>query len=217
MDNPGTQTNYQDTKLTLQAVATSSAGYQLTWSASGLPSGLTIDSSSGLISGQVDASPGTYNVTVSASDPIVNPPSAVKFSWIVSADVGSEVTNKGSGLCLNDFQWSITPGNLIMVWHCTTTGKPGNEKFRHPTSIAELTVFGQCVTAPPDAAAGELAHIDPCTGVPGQKWYHSKGEYILQEPKKNLCLTDPLNAAINGIPVMFEKCTSAKDQQWAGS
>jgi hypothetical protein len=209
LDNPGTQANYQHTNLTLQVIGTSSDGYQLAWSASGLPSGLTIDTSSGLISGKALAAPGTYNVTVSAKDPTVTSPSAVNFSWIVKADVGSNITNKGSRLCLNDEDSAITPGNSVIVWHCTNVGQ---EKFSHPTSRAELTVFGQCVTDPAGRGAGQLMKIDPCKGSSDQEWDHSKGEYILQ--KNHLCLTDPYNATINGMPVVLEKCTNAKDQQW---
>jgi putative Ig domain-containing protein/ricin-type beta-trefoil lectin protein len=210
MDNPGTQANYQHTKLSLQAIGTSSDGFQLTWSASGLPSGLTINSSSGLISGKVVATPGTYNVTVSASDPTVTSPSTVSFSWTVNADAGSNVTNKGSRLCLNDYNSATIPGNLIIVWHCSNVGQ---EKFSHPASRAELIVFGQCVTDHGGGGVGQRINIYPCTGSRDQEWYHSKGEYILQA--NNLCLTDPYDATLNGMPVVLEKCTNAKDQQWA--
>jgi hypothetical protein len=213
LDNPGTQGNYQYTRVSLQAIGTSSDGYQLTWSAKGLPSGLTIDTSDGLISGKAEATPGTYNVTVSASDPTVaNSPATVRFSWTVNADVGGNVTNKGSGLCLNDYSAVTTPGNLIIVWHCSSVGQ---EKFTHPTSRAELIVFGQCVTDQHNLGVGQLMRIDPCTGSHAQEWTHSKGEYILEQ--NNLCLTDPYNATLNGMPVVLEKCTGAKDQLWAGS
>lgn len=216
MDNPGTQSDYQWVKqISLQMIGTSSYGYELTWSASGLPAGLTINPSDGLISGQVQGNPGTYPVTVTASDPTVTTPPTVNFDWIVSADVGSTVKNKGSGLCLNDSKWTTTPGNEVFLWHCD---KIGNEKFSHPANTDELIVFGQCLTDPHSTrGAGQLLEIFPCASptTTDQEWYYnSKKEYILQA--NNLCLTDPADATQNGTPVTVDKCTDAKDQQWLG-
>jgi hypothetical protein len=211
VQSPGTQSNYQYSKLSLQAIGTSSSGFQLTWTHSGLPSGLTMNSSSGLISGQVKAPPGTYSVTVSATD--TTGTASVIFNWIVTADVGSTVTNRGSGVCLNDYKSLITPGNEVVLWTCNTAG---NEKFSHPTNKGELIVFGQCLTDPHAEGAGQIQQIYPCTGSAIQEWYHnSSGEYVLR--KNNLCLTDPGNATQNGTPGVIEKCTNASDQHWLGS
>lgn len=54
--------------FTYQMVAASSKGYQIsTWSISGNPSGVTIGTSDGLITG-TDVAPGTYDITVTAVD-----------------------------------------------------------------------------------------------------------------------------------------------------
>jgi hypothetical protein len=209
VQSPGNQGNYQYTKLTLQAIGTSSDGFRVTWSATGLPSGMSI-SSSGLISGQVKGAPGSYTVQVSASD--TTGTASARFAWAVKADVGSTVTNKGSGVCLNDYKWMITPGNEIVLWKC---GSYGNEKFTHPTSRGELIVFGQCLTDPRNHGAGQIQQIYPCTGSANQEWYHnSKHEYVLK--KNGLCLTDPANATQNGTPAVIEPCTNASDQEWTG-
>ena len=217
LDSPGTQSDYQEVKgISLQMIGTSRYGYELTWSASGLPSGLTINTSSGLISGQVTGAPGTYSVTVSASDPTVtsppNSPPTANFSWTVNADVGSLITNKGSGLCLNDSHWVTTPGNEIFLWKC---GGSAAEDFSHPTNGGKLIVFGQCMTDPhPSGSGGQLEVIDPCAGKLTQEYYlNRKGEYIVNK----LCLTDPANATQNGTPVVLEPCTGASDQLWVGS
>jgi serine protease len=210
VQSPGNQSSYQSSKLTLQAIGTSSDGYQLAWSATGLPSGLKINSS-GLISGQVKALPGSYSVKVSASD--TNGTATASFAWTVLADVGSNVTNSGSGLCLNDYRWVTTPANEIVLWKCYSGG---NEDFSQPTSGGELIVFGQCLTDPHGNGAGQIQQIYPCTGAANQKWFHnSKHEYILK--KNGLCLTDPGNATQDGTPTVIEKCTNASDQHWLGS
>ena len=54
--NPGNQSTYQNSALSLYISGTSSGQHPLTWSATGLPAGLTIGPSGsgpGLISGQI--------------------------------------------------------------------------------------------------------------------------------------------------------------------
>jgi endo-1,4-beta-xylanase len=90
--NPGNQTGSVGTAISpVQIQATDSAGQALTYSATGLPAGLSI-SSSGLISGTPTAA-GTSNVTVTASD------------------------SSGSGS--TTFTWSISGGSTTGVCHAT--------------------------------------------------------------------------------------------------
>jgi len=66
--NPGSQTGTVGTAKSLQITATDSAsGETLTYTATGLPAGLSINSSTGLISG-TPTTAGSYNVTVTAKD-----------------------------------------------------------------------------------------------------------------------------------------------------
>jgi serine protease len=82
--SPGSQTGTVGTAVSLQISASDSAsGQTLTYSASGLPAGLSVNSSSGLISG-TPTTPGTYNATVTATDPIGAAGSA-SFTWTISS------------------------------------------------------------------------------------------------------------------------------------
>jgi endo-1,4-beta-xylanase len=65
--NPGSQSGSVGTAQSVQIHATDSAGAALTYSATGLPAGLSINSSTGLISGTPTAS-GSSSVTVTARD-----------------------------------------------------------------------------------------------------------------------------------------------------
>jgi F5/8 type C domain/Ricin-type beta-trefoil lectin domain/Putative Ig domain len=91
--NPGSQTSTVGTAASLQVAATDSAsGQTLTYSATGLPAGLSINSSSGVISG-TPTTAGTSNVTVTATDSTGAAGSAT-FSWTVnSASGGCRSTN----------------------------------------------------------------------------------------------------------------------------
>jgi serine protease len=82
--NPGNQTSTVGTAVSLQMQATDSAsGQTLTYSATGLPAGLSINSSSGLISGTPTTAT-TSSVVVTATDTTAAKGTA-SFSWTVSA------------------------------------------------------------------------------------------------------------------------------------
>ncbi|HZR51964.1 MAG TPA: glycoside hydrolase family 11 protein [Streptosporangiaceae bacterium] len=80
--NPGSQSGTVGTAESVQIHATDSAGAALTYSASGLPAGLSINSATGLISGTPTTS-GSSSVTVTATDSTGATGSAT-FTWSVS-------------------------------------------------------------------------------------------------------------------------------------
>ncbi|WP_232247422.1 putative Ig domain-containing protein [Kitasatospora azatica] len=85
--NPGSQSGTVGTAASLQIHATDSAsGQTLTYSATGLPAGLSINSSTGLISG-TPTTAGTSSVTVTAKD-TTNATGSTSFSWTVSGTGG---------------------------------------------------------------------------------------------------------------------------------
>ena len=94
--NPGSQTGTVGTAVSLQIHATDSAsGQTLTYSATGLPAGLSINSSSGLISG-TPTTAGTSSVTVTAKD-TTNASGSASFSWTINPAGGNTVTVTNPG------------------------------------------------------------------------------------------------------------------------
>ncbi|WP_018352995.1 M4 family metallopeptidase [Longispora albida] len=83
--NPGSKTGTVGTAVSLQVSATDPQGDAVTFSATGLPAGLSI-SASGLVTG-TPATAGTYNVTVTAKDP-GNLAGTATFTWTISAVSG---------------------------------------------------------------------------------------------------------------------------------
>src|SRR5262249_11898439 len=81
---PGAQNGHQGDVVSLAIQASASGGDPLTYSASGLPSGLIIDPNSGLISGSIAAAgPASFTVQVMVTDsPYV---SSTTFAWTVAA------------------------------------------------------------------------------------------------------------------------------------
>jgi len=79
--SPGNQSTTAGVKASLQIHATSSLGEALSYAAVGLPPGLSINSSTGLITG-TPTDTGTYSVAVAASDPGGHTGSA-SFTWTI--------------------------------------------------------------------------------------------------------------------------------------
>ncbi|MEU7056318.1 putative Ig domain-containing protein [Streptomyces sp. NPDC046197] len=85
--NPGNQSTTTGGSVSLQIQATDSAGAALTYSATGLPTGLSINSSTGLISGTASTA-GSYNVTVTAKD-ATGASGSTSFGWTVGSSGGT--------------------------------------------------------------------------------------------------------------------------------
>ncbi|WP_246005005.1 M4 family metallopeptidase [Nocardioides marmorisolisilvae] len=118
--NPGSRTGTVGTATSLQMTATDSqAGQTLTWSATGLPAGLSINASSGLISG-TPTTAATNSVTVTAKD-TTNAQGSTSFTWTISTSGGGG----GSQLLLNPgfesgaVNWTGTAGPIT-----NNTGRP---------------------------------------------------------------------------------------------
>jgi O-glycosyl hydrolase len=113
---PANQTSTAGTAASLQISASdSAAGQTLTYSATGLPAGLSISSSTGLISG-TPTTAGSSSVTVTATD-TTGASGSASFTWTVSTSGG------GGGSCqvvyTTNSQW---PGGFTAQVVITNTG-----------------------------------------------------------------------------------------------
>ena len=135
--NPGSQTGTVGTAASLQISATDSAsGQTLTYSATGLPGGLSINSSTGLITGTPTAA-GTSSVTVTVKD-TTGASGSASFTWTVNAGTGNTVTvtnpgsqtgTVGTGVSL---QISATDSASGQTLTYTATGLPAGLSISSP-------------------------------------------------------------------------------------
>jgi subtilisin family serine protease len=122
VNNPGNRTGTVGVATSLQMTA-SGGSPPYTWSATGLPPGLSINSSSGLISG-TPTTAGTFSVTVTARD-TANRTGSTSFTWTISP-AGGGCSSPGQKLGNPGFEsgsapWTATAG-VIGAW--TGIGAP---------------------------------------------------------------------------------------------
>ena len=196
---PATQAATLGKAVSLKITAsTGGANTPLTYTASGLPRGLSINRSTGLIGGTPNVTAGTFTSKVAVA--YYAGWHTITFGWRVSSPAGEM---KGyDAKCLGDYSAKTTAGNKIVIWTCAA-GTAQNITF---ASNTELLVVGDCVTGT------TTAFIEPCIGATSQEWTRqSNGEYVLKSNGK--CLTAP--SANNGTQLTLVACEDTANQQWA--
>ena len=141
---PGNQSSYIGQSSSLQMIASSPAGSVLNWSATGLPAGLTISSTTGLISG-TPTTLGTFPVQVTLSNATTS--ATANFSWTIQPATFSQnysTFSSASGWTLNG-NAAITDGVLRLTTNIAN--QVGSAFLTSPiaigpdTSIAARWVF----------------------------------------------------------------------------
>jgi hypothetical protein len=151
--SPGDQTATVGKAVSLQIKATDPQNEALTYSATGLPTGLSINAASGLITG-APTTAGTSTVTITAKDPAGNPGTAA-FKWTVEAAAtcakAQIVANPGfeSGAA----PWNENPAGVIRD---ATTEQPAH-------GGTKIALLGGRGTAGTDTVSQQISIPATCT------------------------------------------------------
>ena len=208
--NPGTRTTTAGTPVALR-VAVSDQDGTPNISVSGMPPGLAMDST-GLITGW-PTKPGTYTVTVSASDSLYASGSA-KFTWSIPAAGNSGFAGTirqvgGTGKCLDDPSSNTANGTKVDLWSCT--GK-SNQSW---TTVQDGTirVLGHCL-----AASGSTVELWACSSSFLNQQWRAATDSELVNAASGLCLYYPNANAGNGAKPTMSTCANIAPQSgehWA--
>ncbi|ACU74515.1 Ricin B lectin [Catenulispora acidiphila DSM 44928] len=215
--NPGTQTTTVSTAVSLQITASDSKNKALTYSATGLPAGLSI-SSAGKISGTPSAT-GSASVTVTASSGTAT--GSTTFTWTVgpaAANLTGTHTLTASGQALDDPNHSTTTGTQLVTWSPNggsnqnwvfTQQSDGSYQIQNQQSQLCMDDNGGFTTA------GTSVIQWTCTGSANQHWTATRlagGAYTLTNVHSGLLVTTASTA--NGALVTQETNSGSALQQW---
>ena len=143
--NPENQTTLEGTAVSLPIVAQDADGDQLTFSATGLPPGLSIHPTTGVISGAIAvgaASGSPYSVTVTVTDGTAN--TSIMFPWLITPgnrpptlnNPGNQATSEGTAVTLG-LQGNDPDGNPLVF---NATNLPPGLNLNTTTGIISGTV-----------------------------------------------------------------------------
>ena len=216
LTNPGPQAslvNQAASAVTLSGKDTTS-GQTLSYSATGLPAGLSI-SSAGVISGTPTAN-GTSTVTVTAKDG-TGASATQSFVWTVAPGTAAGNGTGGAtgpitgyqGLCLDDRSASTANFNPIQVYTCNGT----NAQQWTVESNNTLEVLGKCLDVDGAGTAnGTTVDLYDCNGTVAQVW-QPQSNGALVNPNSGKCLDDT-GFGGSGTQVQIWSCTGGTNQKW---
>jgi hypothetical protein len=212
VSNPGGQSTPTNGSVSLQMTGNSSGSNPLTWSAAGLPPGLSIGSGTGLITGTATTN-GTYSTTVTVSDS-TDASDSVTFGWTVAADTVT-VTQPGSqtGFAQAHASLQLSGTSIFgftpLTW--TSTGLPAGMTLNPGTGLitgapAKAGSYKVTVTATDtDLSPGSVSFTWTVKADAGKP---------VKETSAGRCLTDTGSLAAAGTAVTVAACKTSGAQDW---
>ncbi|MFF0297246.1 RICIN domain-containing protein [Kitasatospora sp. NPDC004614] len=211
--NPGNQATKVNTAVSLQLGGNDSAGKALSWTATGLPAGLTI-SPAGLITG-TPTTTGSATVTVTASSGTAN--GSTTFTWAVNPALTGTHTLTVSGKALDNPNHSTTAGTQLITWALNsgqnqrwifTPQADGSYQISNAESTLCMDVNGG------SGSAGAAIIQYTCTGGSNQRWIVSAvgNGYTVASQKSGLLVATASTG--DGALVTQQPDTGSALQRW---
>ena len=208
--NPGTQDQSDGAPGLQLRQAIPTPGQTVSYTATGLPPGVSLTSSGNLTGWLTRA--GTFPVHVSASD-AAGATQSLSFSWTVTAAAGTGPTGPVrfgvGGKCLNDVVNNSASGTAITLWTCNGSAA---QQWTAATDRS-LRIHGKCLSVSGSAkASGAKEVLEPCAGYASQQWTVGTGAHLVNGTA-GLCLSGSASGT-NGSRVWLGSCTTAASRAW---
>jgi GH25 family lysozyme M1 (1,4-beta-N-acetylmuramidase) len=209
--NPGNKNQTTGDPVGLQlAQVIPAPGVTVSYTATGLPAGLSL-STDGQLTGWLKRA-GNYTVKVSASG-TAGTAGSVSFGWTVAA-----APNQGpagpvrfgvGGKCLNDTGNSSADGTAVNIWTC-------NSSTSQQWTLAQdqtLRIHGKCLAVSGSAKTnGAKVALATCSGFASQVWTVGTGAQLING-SAGLCLGGSA-AGTNGAETWISACNGKANQKW---
>ena len=211
LTSPGPQEQVAGTSaaLTLSA-GDSTSGQTLTYSASGLPTGVSLNASTGAITG-TPSTAGTSTVTVTVTDGN-GATASQSFVWTIepsAAGIAATPLVGYTGLCLDVAGDNNTAGSKVEVYTCNGT----NGQQWTVEANGTVQADGACLDVKAGGTAtGTLVDLYTCNGSGAQQWV-PQSDGALVNPQSGACLDDSGYGG-SGTQVQIWSCTGNSNQSW---
>jgi GH25 family lysozyme M1 (1,4-beta-N-acetylmuramidase) len=208
--NPGTQDQSDGAPAGLQLRQAIPAPSQtVSYTATGLPPGVSLTSSGDLTGWLTRA--GTYSVNVSGSDS-AGATQSQSFTWTVTAATGQGPTGPVhfgvGGKCLDDVGNSSASGTPVALGTCT-----GSAAQWTAAADRSLRSHGKCLSVSGSAKrSGAREVLEPCAGYASQQWTAGTGAHLVNGGA-GLCLSGSASGT-TGSRVWLGACATGASRAW---
>ena len=185
LTQPANQTSAEGSSPSVQLAASDPDGNPLTYSATGLPASLSVNPTSGLISGTLTfTSAGTYSVTATVSDGSLS--NSQTFTWTVSdVSQGPSITSlsptsgaAGTAVTINGANFGTTQGTSTVKFNGTTATPTSWTATQIVVAVPAAATTGPVivttgsgasngVTFTVSSSAPSITSLSPSSGVVG--------------------------------------------------
>jgi beta-glucosidase len=209
--SPGAQEEVAGTAVSVPVTANdATSGQTLSFSATGLPTGISI-SNNGTITG-TPTTAGTSTVTVTATDGN-GALASTSFTWTVApagAGIATTPLVGYQGLCLDLASDSNADGAKVDIYTCNGTN--GQQWTELPNGTVHAD--GKCLdVAGGGTANGTLVDLYTCNGTGAQVW-QPQSDGALLNPQSGKCLDDTGLSTTPGTQVQIWSCGGGANQSW---